>query len=66
MSAASIYIPQRLRKSYTRSQDRRDTLEGAALGIALAAAVFGFAELIHHSGHNPFLADELTAAGEPA
>lgn len=66
MSAASIYIPRCFAKRAARAQDLHDTLVGAAYGVALAAAVFGFAELVHHSGHNPFLDDEPAVVGEVA
>lgn len=66
MSAAAIYIPRRFSKRAAQLKDLRDTLTGAVLGIALAGAVFCFAELVHYSGHNPFLTDEPAYAAEVA
>ena len=66
MSAAPIYIPHRFSKPALQSQGLHDTLVGAALGVALAGAAFCFAELLHHSGYNPYLADEPAMSGESA
>lgn len=62
----AIHLPQCLKAASHQSSDLRETLIGAAQGILLAAAVFGLGELIHHSGHNPFLADEPAFIAEPA
>lgn len=42
-----------------------DRLLSYALGCAVALAVFGLAEVIHHTGHNPFVSAAV-AASSPA